>query len=107
MDQFSGSRSDNQVKFLKGWFKDTLPNAPVSRLAILRMDGDMYESTMDSLSALYPKLSVGGYIIVDDYNAVPACREAVNQYRKTHAIVEPIHSIDWTGMYWKKERDCA
>ena len=58
---------DDQVRFLKGWFKDTLPAAPIPRLAIARLDGDLYASTMDALEALYPKLSQGGYLIVDDY----------------------------------------
>jgi O-methyltransferase len=96
---------DNQVKFLKGWFKDTLPAAPVQQLALLRLDGDMYESTMDGLVYLYPKLSSGGYIIIDDWGAVPACRKAAEDYRKLHDINEVIESIDWTGIYWKKEKD--
>ncbi len=57
---------DKQVQFLKGWFKNTLPVAPITRLAVVRLDGDLYESTMDGLTNLYPKLSVGGYLIVDD-----------------------------------------
>jgi O-methyltransferase len=67
---------DDQVRFLKGWFRDTLPVAPIERLAVLRLDGDMYESPMDTLVNLYPKLSEGGYVIVDDYGAIPACRQA-------------------------------
>src|SRR5262249_28776794 len=63
---------DDHVKFLVGWFKDTLPKAPIDKLAILRVDGDLYESTWEALAALYPKLSVGGYTIVDDYGAIPA-----------------------------------
>ncbi len=94
---------DEQVKFLKGWFKDTLPKAPINKLAILRLDGDMYESTMDGLTNLYPKLSKGGYIIIDDWGAVPACMKAVEDYRKHHGITEEIKTIDWTGVYWKKE----
>ena len=58
---------DEQVRFLKGWFKDTLPTAPISSLAIMRLDGDYYESTTDALTNLYDKLSVGGYAIIDDY----------------------------------------
>ena len=58
---------DDQVRFLKGWFKDTLPNAPISSLAIMRLDGDYYESTTVALTNLYDKLSVGGYAIIDDY----------------------------------------
>lgn len=93
---------DNQVRFLKGWFRDTLPAAPIERLAVLRLDGDMYESTMDTLVNLYPKLSEGGYAIVDDYGAIPACRQAVNDYRSANTITEKIHNIDWTGIFWQK-----
>ncbi|MBJ6926944.1 class I SAM-dependent methyltransferase, partial [Vibrio cholerae] len=70
---------DDQVAFLPGWFKDTLPKAPVERLAVLRLDGDMYGSTIDTLEALYAKVSPGGFIIVDDY-ILKACRAAVDDY---------------------------
>lgn len=93
---------DDQVIFLKGWFKDSLPNASISRLAILRLDGDMYESTMDALKALYHKLSIGGFVIVDDYGDVAACRAAVLEYREDNHITAPIVDIDGTGVYWQK-----
>lgn len=95
---------DDQVKFLKGWFKDTLPAAPIEELAVCRLDGDMYESTMDALSTLYPKLSIGGYLIVDDYGAVPGCKSAVDEYRDRFKIEECIESIDGWGVFWKKIR---
>ena len=76
---------DEQVRFLPGWFRDTLPSAPVERLALLRLDGDLYESTIVALESLYPKLSPGGFAIVDDYG-VPACREAVDDFRARHGI---------------------
>lgn len=94
---------DDQVKFLKGWFRDTLPGAPVERLALLRLDGDLYESTMDALTALYPKVSRGGYVIVDDYNDIPACRQAVHDYWQRHGIKEEIMAIDWSGVFWMKQ----
>jgi O-methyltransferase len=93
---------DNQVQFLKGWFKDTLPGAPIQKLAVARLDGDMYESTMDALVALYPKLSRGGFMIIDDYGAVPACKKAVEDYRKQHGITDEVKKIDWTGSYWRR-----
>lgn len=93
---------DNQVKFLKGWFKDSLPTAPVSQLAVLRMDGDLYESTMDILSALYHKVSAGGFVIVDDYHALPPCKQAVHDFRESAGIKDPIQEIDGTGVFWKK-----
>ncbi len=93
---------DGQVRFLKGWFRDTLPNAPIDKLAVARLDGDMYESTSDALTALYPKLQPGGFLIMDDYGAVPACKRATEDYRDRLGIREPVTPIDWTGVYWRK-----
>ena len=93
---------DDQVRFLKGWFRDTLPNAPIGRLAVIRLDGDMYESTMEALIHLYPKLSGGGYLIVDDYGAITNCRQAVDDYRKSQGITDEMRTIDWTGLYWQR-----
>jgi O-methyltransferase len=93
---------DAQVRFLEGWFADTLPSAPIDRLAILRLDGDMYESTMDALRPLYPKLSKGGYMIVDDF-LLAGCRAAVEDYRNEHGISEEIIDIDGSGVYWQKQ----
>jgi O-methyltransferase len=95
---------DEQVCFLKGWFKDTLPTAPFSQLAVIRLDGDMYQSTMDGLTHLYPKLSVGGYLIVDDFGAVQGCRQAVEDYRKSNGINETIKQIDWGGVFWQRNK---
>jgi O-methyltransferase len=93
---------DEKVRFLPGWFKDTLPSAPIERLALLRLDGDMYSSTMDALEGLYPKLSPGGYAVIDDYGAVPACRQAVHDFRDRYQIRDPMETIDWTGVFWRK-----
>jgi hypothetical protein len=92
---------DDRVRFLKGWFKDTLPSAPIARLAVLRVDADLYDSTMDALKHLYPKVSPGGFVIVDDY-AYGFCAKAVDDYRTQHQITAPIVKIDWTGVYWQK-----
>jgi O-methyltransferase len=94
---------DNQVKFVEGWFRDTLPEAPIGQISVLRLDGDMYSSTMDALVSLYPKLVAGGYAIIDDYGAVVACRNAVNDFRAKQGVREPLREIDWTGVFWKKE----
>ena len=93
---------DYQVRFLEGWFRDTMPTAPIDRLAVLRLDCDLYESNTQVLEALYPKVSDGGYVIVDDYGALPPCRQAVDDYRAKHDITDKIEAIDWTGIYWKK-----
>ncbi|TBL75265.1 TylF/MycF/NovP-related O-methyltransferase [Paenibacillus thalictri] len=94
---------DDQVGFIKGWFEDTLPVAPVEKLAVLRLDGDMYGSTIVSLRSLYPKLSPGGFVIIDDYN-IPNCAAAVADYRKEMGIEEPMLAIDRIGVYWRKAK---
>lgn len=93
---------DDQVRFLVGWFKDTLPPAPIERLAVLHLDGDLYSSTMDALEALYDKVSPGGYVIVDDYGAVPECAQAIRDFRDARGIADPIEEIDWAGVFWRK-----
>lgn len=92
---------DDQVKFLVGWFRDTLSVAPIEALSVVRLDGDMYGSTIEALEVLYPKLSSGGFLIIDDY-ALPACRQAVGDYRQRVGITEPVQHVDWTGAYWRK-----
>ena len=92
---------DERVRFLVGWFRDTLPTAPVEQLSILRLDGDLYESTMLALDSLYPKLSSGGFVIVDDY-ALTMCQQAVDDFRAKHGINEPLEQVDWSGVHWRK-----
>lgn len=92
---------DEQVKFLEGWFSDTLPNAPIDQVAVLRLDGDMYQSTWEALTALYSKIPSGGWLVVDDYGAVPACKLAIDDFRRERNIVAPMQQIDWTGVCWQ------
>ncbi|KAA0103198.1 macrocin O-methyltransferase [Mycolicibacterium sp. P1-5] len=93
---------DGQVRFLPGWFKDTLHDAPIDAISVLRLDGDLYESTIQALDALYPRLSPGGFCVVDDYLAVKACEQAVTDYRTKHGITAEIVDIDGTGVLWRK-----
>jgi len=95
---------DDQVVFLQGWFSDILPSAPMENISVLRADGDMYSSTIDILNNLYPKLSPGGFCIIDDYGAIPACKKAVDDYRRQHQISDEMIEIDWTGLYWREQR---
>ena len=94
----------DRVRFLKGWFSATLPSAPIERLAVMRLDGDYYSSTMDCLNALYPRLSPGGYAIIDDYgeDLWTDCRKAVDEYRHAHGVGEPMVSVDSKCAYWRK-----
>ena len=93
---------DDRVRFLEGWFADTLPTAPIEQLSVLRLDGDLYESTMDALHPLYDKVSPGGFVIVDDYGAWEPCRQAVDEFRAERGITDEIVDVDWTGVYWRK-----
>ena len=95
---------DENVKFIIGWFSESLPNAPIDKLALIRIDADMYESTMDVLVNLYPKLSIGGYLIVDDYGDLSSCKQAVDDFRDKNSINEQIKWIDQSGIYWKKQK---
>lgn len=90
-----------RVHFLKGWFRDTLPTAPVERLALMRLDGDMYGSTMDALKSLYPKLVSGGFCIIDDY-ALRGCRQAVDEFREQNGVAEELVRVDHTAVFWRK-----
>jgi O-methyltransferase len=97
---------DENVIFVKGWFEETLPKNEVEKICVLRLDGDMYESTILALDNLYPKLSVGGYCIIDDYIHHGA-RTAVEEYRQKHGIQQEILLADKTPgaypvSYWKK-----
>ena len=96
---------DENVKFLEGWFKDTLPSAPIQKVAVLRLDGDMYESTMDALLSLYEKVTPNGYVIVDDYHAVEGCKKAVHDYLDANCKNEKVEikEIDGTGVFWKRQ----
>ena len=93
---------DERVRFLQGWFADTLPSAPFTQLALLRLDGDLYSSTRDALMACYDRVTPGGFLIVDDYGAIPQCARAVDDFRAERHLTEPLRTIDWTGVYWRK-----
>ncbi|AXT86207.1 macrocin O-methyltransferase [Aeromicrobium sp. A1-2] len=94
---------DDHVEFLVGWFKDTLPVAPLGDLALMRLDGDMYESTIQAIEVLYPKLSPGGFCIIDDFGShASQAGQAIHDYRKQHGITEEIVQIDEFGAYWRK-----
>ncbi|MEZ5811442.1 MAG: TylF/MycF/NovP-related O-methyltransferase [Rhizobiaceae bacterium] len=92
---------DDQVVFVEGFFEDTLHRLENERFALIRLDGDMYSSTIQALDALYPKLSPGGFCIIDDFG-LKGCEKAVLDYRAAHGIEDEMIEIDWTGMFWRK-----
>lgn len=90
------------VEFVPGFFNETLPALRGHRWSVVRLDGDTYESTWLALEALYPSLSSGGYVVIDDYQLIEECRDAVDEYRRRHGISEPIEEIDWNGVRWRR-----
>jgi O-methyltransferase len=94
---------DERVVFLEGWIKDSLPTIDDrQQFSVVRLDGDLYESTAQSLEHLYPKLSSGGFVLVDDYGDVPACAKAVDEFRETNNIEVPLDRVDRSGVFWRK-----
>jgi O-methyltransferase len=93
---------DERVQLLEGWFADTLPIAPVERLAVLRLDGDLHDSTRVALDALYDKVSLGGFVIIDDYHCWAGCRQAVDTFRAERGLGDAMEEIDGTGVWWRK-----
>ena len=90
------------IRFIPGWFRESLPHCAVERLAVLRVDGDLYESTRDALVHLYPKVVEGGYVIIDDYGILEPCRRAVEEFRLKHGAGETLHAIDGHGVFWRR-----
>jgi hypothetical protein len=90
------------VCFVPGWFADSLPSCPVERIALLRVDADLHSSTLDVLTALWDRVVVGGFVIVDDYHAFRSCRAAVDGFRADRGITDPLRRVDWTAVYWQR-----
>ena len=91
---------DENVTFVPGFFEDSIPQAGINELAILRLDGDMYGSTMTVLQQLYHKLQVGGYLILDDW-LLKGARQALLDFRDDAGIQEELY-MDYSGVFWRK-----
>ena len=92
----------DRVELWKGWFHQSLPLLDHKTWALIRLDGDLYESTYIALENLYPRLSPGGYCVVDDYGAILQCQHAVNDFRRTQGITSPMTRTDHSEVWWLK-----
>jgi len=89
---YSQGVSKERIRVYKGWFADTLPQFPQDRtISVLRLDGDWYDSTMECLTALYPKVVAGGITIIDDYDAYEGCPRAVHDYLSQTNAMARLH----------------
>jgi O-methyltransferase len=89
---------EDKIHFIKGKVEETIPCSGLSQIALLRLDTDYYESTLHELNHLFPILSIGGALIIDDYGHWQGAKIAVNEYFDKHQQY-PIflHRIDYTG----------
>jgi O-methyltransferase len=101
-DNFARFGCQRGVRFVRGFFEDTLPDLDGQPWAIVRLDADAYEATRVALHSLYPGLASGGYLIVDDYGAADECRKAVDEFRSEQGITEPLEHVDWTCVRWRR-----
>jgi O-methyltransferase len=94
---------DDGVMLVPGYFEDTLPRLAGHAWSLLRLDGDTYDATLQTLESLYPWLAPGGWVVIDDYGDIAECRAAVERFREQQGITEPIEAIDWTGARWRRD----
>jgi O-methyltransferase len=85
---------DDRVRFVQGLVEQTIPAVAPDRIALLRLDTDFYSSTKHELEHLYPRLSPGGVLIIDDYGAMPGCRIATDEYAADNATGWFLHRVD-------------
>ena len=88
-----------RVKIVKGWFKDTVPETKqhIGKIALLRLDADIYEPTKYCLNELYDLVSPGGIIIIDDYGAWKGCNRAVYEFFAERGLDRPIYHYPYRG----------
>ena len=94
----------SRIHYIKGRVEDTIPAAAPERIALLRLDTDWYESTRHEMIHLFPRLCVGGVLILDDYGHWLGARRAVDEYLREHNVPLFLQKIDYSGRYAVKWR---
>lgn len=85
------------INFIKGMVEQTIPHSVPSKIALLRLDTDWYESTKHEMEHLFPRLSKGGVLIIDDYGHWQGARKAVDEYLEKYDVKILLNRIDYTG----------
>lgn len=95
---------EENVVIVKGWFQNTLPayRDRIGDIALLRIDGDWYQSTKACLETLYDNVVNNGYIIVDDYGFFPGCKKAVDEFLQERQVTVQIIKVDYSRIYFQK-----
>lgn len=93
----------DQVNFVKGWFDQTIPGAPVREIALLHIDADWYDSVRMVLQSLYDRVAPGGYIVLDDYGYWQGCNQAVHDFFTERGIPRSaLRRVSDMGAYFQK-----
>lgn len=93
----------SRVKILPGWFVDTLPSVASSKIALLNIDADWYQSVKLCLETLYDRVVTGGFVSLDDYGHWPGCRRAVDEFFQARQIKASLQRADYTAHWFRKE----
>lgn len=88
---------NGKIHFIKGMVEQTIPHSAPDRIALLRLDTDWYESTKHEMEYLFPRLSKGGVLIIDDYGHWQGARKAVDEYLEKNDVTILLNRIDYTG----------
>jgi cephalosporin hydroxylase len=92
---------DERVRFLQGPFDSTLADAPIEKVALLRVDGSAAQSADTVLEALYDKIPLGGFVVIDSYGS-EGCREAIDAFRERRGVDEALERVGWGSVSWRK-----
>jgi O-methyltransferase len=95
---------ESRVRYMQGLFQDTLPDAPMRSVALAHLDGDWYESTRTCLTSVWPRLSVGGIIQLDDYGRWKGCRRAVDEFFAGRGNDIALRPIDEAAVFLQRLR---
>lgn len=93
----------DRVRIVSGWFQDTFPSVGASRIALLNIDADWYESVKLCLSTFYDRVVPGGFVSIDDYGHWPGCRKAVDEFFSERQLSYELHRADYTAHWFRKE----
>lgn len=93
----------HQIEMIKGKVEDTLPTQHPTKIALLRLDTDWYESTKIELEILFPKLSLHGPLIIDDFGHWEGAKKAVVEFFANQQFKPLLQRIDFTGRMMIKQ----
>jgi hypothetical protein len=105
-EAFARFAHPERLRVVKGWFQDTFPETvdQIDRIALLHADGDWYDSVRLTLETFYPKVSPGGFVVIDDYRDWEGAKTATDEFRADNGIDAPLVETDISAAYWRKPR---